>query len=100
MRLYLYHSLSIYNIKGQKVKTLECNNSFAANVRVISLREVIIVWLGSNSFAATSGSCRTYSETVLWNGDDETGKLVTSGIYFDKLKVGNQESVKRMLLLK
>ncbi|HPR18429.1 MAG TPA: hypothetical protein PLD62_09305, partial [Candidatus Cloacimonadota bacterium] len=68
----------IYNIKGQKVKTLDC----------------------CNSFAATSGSYRTCSNTVTWNGDDENGKQVTSGIYFYKLKAGKVEKTRKMLLLK
>jgi len=63
--------LSIYNIKGQKVKTL-------AHTKIIK---------GSHS--------------VIWNGNDDSDKLVSSGIYFYKLNVnGKTELVKKCLLLK
>lgn len=63
--------LSIYNIKGQKVKTL-------ANSQFIK---------GNHS--------------VIWNGDDESGQPVSSGLYFYKLNVnGKTEAVKKCLLLK
>ncbi|MDO9577197.1 MAG: T9SS type A sorting domain-containing protein [Candidatus Cloacimonadales bacterium] len=38
--------------------------------------------------------------TVTWNGDDEEGKSVCSGIYFYKLKFGKHEETKKMLLMK
>ena len=63
--------LEIYNIKGQKVKTLVSSN----------LRK------GTHSF--------------IWNGVDNSGKLVGSGIYFYKLNVnGKTEAVKKCLLMK
>ena len=63
--------LLIYNIKGQKIKTL-AHHEFA---------------LGSHS--------------IIWNGDDEVGKSVSSGIYYYKLNVnGKTEVVKKCLLLK
>ena len=62
--------LSIFNIRGQKIITLA--------------REHL-----------SKGK-----HSVVWSGNDESGKIVSSGIYFYKLKVDNQESVKRMLLLK
>ena len=74
----LFATIEIYNIKGQNVKTLDC----------------------CNSFAATSGSYRMCSNTVTWNGGDENGKQVTSGIYFYKLKAGKVEKTRKMLLLK
>jgi len=72
------YELAIYNLKGQKVKTLDC----------------------CNSFAATSGSCRTYSKTVIWDGTDQNNKPVSSGIYFARLKSGKAEVSCKMLLLK
>lgn len=63
-------NLSVYNIKGQLVKTL-------INRRIIS---------GSHN--------------VNWNGRDNTGKLVSSGVYFYKLKIAKKEISKKMLLLK
>ena len=63
--------LSIYNIKGQKIKTIAHNE-------------------------VTKGS-----HSIIWNGDDESGKLVSSGLYFYKLNVnGKTEAVKKCLLLK
>jgi hypothetical protein len=62
--------LSIYNIKGQKVKTL--------------VNEVLPA--GKHS--------------VVWNGRDANGKRVGSGIYFYKLKAGNFTKSRKMLLMK
>lgn len=64
-------NLSIFNIKGQKIKTLT-HNKFAR------------------------GNC-----SIIWLGDDELGKPVSSGIYYYQLNVnGNIEAVKKCLLLK
>jgi len=65
----------VYNLKGQKVKTLECINSFDAQ--------------------ATD----TLSH-IAWNGKDANGKAVSSGIYFYKLKSGKESITKKMLLLR
>ena len=63
--------LSIYNIKGQKVKTL------------------------INDFQDAD------EHSVVWDGNDSSGKNVSSGLYFYKLKVnGKTEAVKKCLLLK
>ncbi len=63
--------LSIYNIKGQKVKTLFCETVSAGE----------------------------YS--IIWNGYDESGEPISSGVYLYKLSVnGKTESVKKCLLLK
>ena len=66
----------IYNIKGQKNRTLECINRVNAKT--------------TRSF---------YS--ITWDGTDNSGKAVSSGIYFYQLKAGNEFSqTKRLLLLK
>ena len=63
--------LIIYNIKGQQVKTI-VNDIFEKG-----------------------------NHSVTWNGIDESGKLVSSGVYFYKLSVdGKSKSVKKCLLLK
>lgn len=63
--------LTVFNIKGQKIKTL-----------------------ASNAF--TKGS-----HSIVWNGDDESNKPVSSGIYLYKLNVnGKTEAVRKCLLLK
>lgn len=61
----------IYNLKGQKVKTF---SNFQIN--------------------------QSPNPEVVWDGTDEKGKSVTSGIYLYKLKAGNFEKTKKMLLLK
>lgn len=62
--------LTVFNSLGQKVKTLV--NGFVAN----SLNR------------------------VEWNGTDEAGRVVPSGIYFYTLKVGNQSKTMKMVLMK
>jgi len=62
--------LSIYNIKGQKVKQL-INGQFTAG-----------------------------QHSMVWDGKDTNGKSVSTGIYFYRLKAGNKELSRKMLLLK
>jgi flagellar hook assembly protein FlgD len=63
-------TLKIYNILGQKVKTLVDE-------------------------AKPAGSYE-----VVWDGKDERGNNLASGIYFYRLQIGEQTQTKRMLLLK
>ncbi len=63
-------NLSVYNIKGQLVKTL-------VNRRIIP-----------------------GSHIVNWNGQDNASKRVSSGVYVYKLKTHDKEISKKMLLLK
>ena len=63
-------NLSVYNILGRKVKTLVSGEQFAG----------------------------TY--LVKWDGKDEYGNDVASGIYLYRLKTKNFDSARRMLLLK
>jgi hypothetical protein len=37
---------------------------------------------------------------VVWDGNDQTGRQVPSGIYFYKLNIGEKSEVKKMLLIK
>ena len=63
--------VSVFNIKGQKVKTV-ANDLFEKGI---------------------------YS--ILWSGDDDNGKLVSSGVYIYKLNVnGKSEAMNKCLLLK
>jgi len=62
--------LTIYNIKGQKVKALNIED------------------------------CKMNINSAVWNGDDDLGEPVTSGIYFYKLKTGGFEQTRKMILLK
>ncbi len=64
-------TLTIFNVKGQKVKTLVDAN-LDANVH-----------------------------SVIWNGQDNSGKNVTSGVYYAVLKAaGENPAVQKMILLK
>lgn len=63
--------LIIYNLRGQKIK----------------------------SFVSAQDDGNGYC-SVVWNGDDELGNPVSSGIYFYKLKSGDFEQSRKMLLLK
>lgn len=62
--------LTIYNLKGQKVKEL------------------------------INGQIVAGTHSVVWNGKDNNGKQVGSGLFFFKLKTDNKEISKKMLLLK
>ena len=63
--------LSIYNVKGQKIRSL-LNNDISAG-----------------------------KHSIVWNGEDSNNKQVSSGIYFYRLYIdGRSESVKKCLLLK
>lgn len=62
-------TIEVFNIKGQKVKTL----------------------------------VRSYTpgrHSVVWNGTDNNGKFVSSGVYFYRMSTPNHISNRKMLLLK
>jgi flagellar hook capping protein FlgD len=63
-------SLEIYNVKGQKVKQL-VNSQIAAG-----------------------------QHSIIWDGKDDAGQSVASGVFFYKMTVGDYSSVKKMMLLK
>ncbi len=63
-------TLVIYNTLGQKVKTL------------------------------MQGYLKAGTTSVNWDGKDQKGNTVSSGIYLYELKAGNQTESKRMVLLK
>jgi hypothetical protein len=63
--------LIIYNVKGEKVKTIFNDHIYADQIN-----------------------------SVVWNGVDADGKQVSSGVYFYKLKTGTKEYNKKMLLVK
>jgi hypothetical protein len=63
-------NITIYNIKGQKVKTLTDDFYTAGHHQII------------------------------WNGTNDTGQNVGSGIYLYRLKTGEKSLTQKMLLLK
>ena len=62
--------LTVYNLLGEKVRTLVNENKTAGNYNVI------------------------------WNAMDDAGHRVSSGIYFYKLQSGSRTDIKKMMLLK
>ena len=64
-----YVNLSIYNVTGQKIRTLVDNYHFVG------------------------------THTVTWKGLDDTGKSVAAGIYIYQLKFGDTVESRKMLLI-
>ncbi|MCK4957674.1 MAG: T9SS type A sorting domain-containing protein, partial [Candidatus Cloacimonetes bacterium] len=62
--------LGIYNVKGQKVSTIVNEHKSAG------------------------------SHSIVWNGTDDRGTGLTSGVYFYRIKSGKFTSTKKMILLK
>ena len=62
--------IEIFNIKGQKIRTL------------------------------VDGKYKSGSYSTVWDGINESNIEVSTGIYYCKLKSGNQESVKKLMMLK
>ncbi len=63
-------NLNIYNVLGEKVRTL------------------------------VNGTLDAGSHSITWDGKNEAGSVVASGIYFYRLNVGDQVMTKKMSLLK
>jgi len=63
-------SIAIYNIKGQKIKTL------------------------------VNEQQETGQHSVVWNGKDDDNRRVASGIYLYRMKSGTYSSTKKMILMK
>ena len=62
--------LEVFNVKGQKVKTLLNQNMNKGN------------------------------HNVIWNGSDDNGSKVSSGIYFYRVNAGELSATKKMILIK
>jgi len=63
-------AIEVYNIKGQKVKTV------------------------------TNEAMKAGRYTVVWNGDDNNGREVGSGVYFYRMTSGGYTKTQKMLLMK
>jgi flagellar hook assembly protein FlgD len=63
-------NIDIYNILGQRVKTLVANEMNKG------------------------------THSLIWNGTDNGGRNVASGIYFYKMQAGKYSSTKKMILMK
>lgn len=62
--------LVVFNVRGQKIRSL------------------------------ASGSMEAGRHTVVWNGLDDAGKPVSSGIYFTRISSGNTNETRKMMLIK
>jgi len=62
--------IEVYNILGQKIKTL------------------------------TDAEFTEGNHSVVWNGDDNAGKAVSSGVYFYKMSTSEYSSIKKMVMMK
>lgn len=62
--------IEIYNLKGQKVKTLVAENKATGN------------------------------HSIVWNGTDDNNISVSSGVYFYRMKSGEFTSTRKMMLMK
>jgi hypothetical protein len=67
-------SLTIFNVAGQKVRTITSSSPVAPDIR--------------------------YTQLLYWDGKADDGKLVTTGIYYIKLKAGSYEAVKMVAVIK
>ncbi|RLC53723.1 MAG: hypothetical protein DRH79_02830 [Candidatus Cloacimonadota bacterium] len=63
-------NIEIYNMKGQKVRTLKNEEQTAGDYNVV------------------------------WNGKDDSSKSTASGVYFYKMQAGNYQQTKKMILMK
>jgi len=62
--------ISVYNIKGQLIKNLFCDDLAAGERKLV------------------------------WQGDNDNGRKVSSGVYFCKIKIGEYEEMKKVILMK
>jgi len=56
--------------------------------------------LGQRIRTLTSGVREPGSFTITWDGTDDAGNIVTSGVYFAQLKQGSRTANKQLLLIK
>jgi flagellar hook assembly protein FlgD len=63
--------MAIYNIIGQRIKTISGDKLFQRG-----------------------------AHSIVWEGRDETGKPASSGIYFVIMRTGEYQMTKKMMMLK
>ena len=91
--------LTIYNIKGQKVRTFIVTLSPESSLGKGSDNNYVSTPSPSTTLRMTQAGSKQYS--VIWDGTDSNNKLVSSGVYMYQLKVnGKAIASKKCLLLK
>jgi hypothetical protein len=79
--------INIYNAKGQKVKTIELTQSLSGLVRIAGL--------------ATTETQRGEAYSTVWDCRNESGKLVSAGVYFYTVSLHNRMiGANKLLILK
>lgn len=48
----------------------------------------------------SNGFCKAGEHVVTWNGRDELGKTVASGMYFSQVSFGEERKVAKMMLVR
>jgi flagellar hook assembly protein FlgD len=61
---------------------------------------MVLLFLLLNSYILADTNIPAGEHSAIWNGRDSNDKRVGSGIYFYKLKAGDYQKVKKMILLK
>jgi len=68
-------TITIYNAQGHPIRTLSVG-------------------------AQPAGSYLTKDKAVYWGGRNDTGELVSAGLYFYHLRAGDFQATKKMIILK
>ena len=79
MNLHEETRIEIYNIKGQKVKSLEC---FVECINYVDAKATQSLY------------------SIIWDGTNNSKKPVSSGIYFINLRSGNKNLIKKAMLMR
>jgi flagellar hook assembly protein FlgD len=66
----------------------------------VSVQLEIFNLLGQRVKVLTDGYQTAGFKSVVWDGFDQSGKAVSSGIYIYRLKAGNYTKTRKMMLLK
>jgi flagellar hook assembly protein FlgD len=67
-------------------------------VRIYDISGTLVRQLGIGHQGA--GYYVEKEQAVYWNGRDDSGERVSSGLYFYQLRAGNYSAAKRMVILK
>jgi Leucine-rich repeat (LRR) protein/pimeloyl-ACP methyl ester carboxylesterase len=79
-----------YQLKGESPST---KSSMFATLKIFNIRGQLVRTLVNEEKLPGSYS-------VIWDGKDQNGKQVASGVYFYRLEAGDYQETKRMVLLK